>query len=226
MKRKSIIFSIIAFIIIIILGYFYFTKNATIQNETDVTKDTSQISGNTLKFSGEVAGGRNFEKEIGNNLFFRLESDGSNWTISVGSKTSKTSAKDVGYESYNNFAGVVTPPYRGINNIYIEGWHFRNSDNSGPNEAGPKNVNAYGEVREFYFVLNDADYKKASDALDKMLWSYSYSEQEVDEATAIHDNLSKGHGKLTINDLKLNNLVIGKQAGIESMKFDVELNFP
>ncbi len=125
-----------------------------------------------------------------------------------------------------NFAGVVTPPYRGINNIYIEGWHFRNSDNTGPNIVGPKNVNAPQEVREFDFVLNDSDYQKAFDALGKMMWSYSYSEQEVNEATIIHDKLSKGHGKLTIRDLKLNNLVAGKQAGIESMKFDVELNFP
>lgn len=196
------------------------------QNSQKITKDTSQISGKTIKFSGEVASGQNFEKEVENNLFFRLQSEGSSWTISVGSKTSKTSVKDVGYESYKNFAGVVTPPYRGINNIYIEGWHFRNSDNSGPNEVGPKNVNAYGEVRKFYFVLNDADYQKAFDALQKMMWSYSYSEQEINEATVIHDKLSKGYGKLTIHDLKLNNLVIEKQAGIESMKFDVELVFP
>ncbi len=98
--------------------------------------------------------------------------------------------------------------------------------NSGPNKLGPKNVNAPGEVREFDFVLNDVDYQKASDALNKILWSYSYSEQEVNEATVIHDKLSKGHGNLTIRDLKLNNLVAGKRAGIESMKFDVELNFP
>ena len=52
-------------------------------------------------------------------------------------------------------------------------------------------------MREFDFVLNDSDYQKASEALDKMLWSYSYSEQKVNEATIIHENLSGGHGRLT-----------------------------
>ena len=53
-----------------------------------------------------------------------------------------------------------------MNHKYIVGWHFRNFDNSGPNEVGPKNVNAPGKVREFYFVLNDTDYKKSGVAIN------------------------------------------------------------
>ncbi len=232
MSQRNILIGLLVLIIFGGVIFFVSKKSQTTptnnsQAETQLpTNSTTPTPSKVIKFSGEVANDQKFEKEIGNNLFFRLEPGGSSWTISIGSKTSKTSVKDVGYENYNNFAAVVTPPYRGINNIYIEGWHFRNSDNSGPNELGPKNVNAPGEVREFDFVLNDTDYQKASEALNKMLWSYSYSEQEVNEATIIHENLSKRHGKLTITDLKLNNLLVEKQAGIESMKFDVELNFP
>jgi hypothetical protein len=38
--------------------------------------------------------------------------------------------------------------------------------------------------------------------------------------------LRKGHGTLTIRDLKLNTLERGKQAGIERMTFHVALVFP
>ena len=109
-----------------------------------------------------------------------------------------------------------------MNHKYIVGWHFRNFDNSGPNEVGPKNVNAPGKVREFYFVLNDTDYKKYSDALDKILYSYSYSKKEIEEARNVW--VKTGKGKLTIKEMKLNNLVVGQRAGIDHMSFNVEFN--
>lgn len=167
------------------------------------------------KFSGEVLKGRSFEKQVRANLYFRLVPDELGWSISVGSKAGE-----------NNFCGVVTPPYRGVNGIYIEGWHFRNSDNSGPNEPGAKNVTAPQRLRQFYFVLDDADYRKAFDALQILLWPYTYSKQQIDEAENVHAKLPKGRGSLNIRDLKLNTLEPGKQAGIDQMTFDVELIVP
>ena len=44
-----------------------------------------------------------------------------------------------------DFTKIILPvnqPVRGITSDSIAAYHFRNSDNSGPNEAGPKNVNA------------------------------------------------------------------------------------
>ena len=125
-----------------------------------------------------------------------------------------------------NFCSVVTPPYRGMNALRIEGWQFRNSDNSGPNYPGPKNVNAPQELREFYFVLKESDYRRAFDALQLLLWPYSYSKQQIDAAEGAQAKVRKGRGKLIIRDLKLNVLELGKQAGIERMTFDVELSFP
>ena len=121
---------------------------------------------------------------------------------------------------------MVTPPYRGINHIYIEGWHFRNSDNLGSNEIWLKNANIPQEVRVFHFVLNEDDYQKATGALDKILWPYSYSSKEVNEAEDLHERLKKAEGKLTIKDVKLNNLGIAKHVGMDYMKFDVEFYFP
>ena len=91
-----------------------------------------------VRFSGAVRKGRSFERQIGANLFFRLVPEELGWAISVGSKAVR-----------GNFCSVVTPPYRGMNALRIEGWHFRNSDNSGPNEPGPNNVNAPQEHESF-----------------------------------------------------------------------------
>ena len=180
------------------------------------SKPGSEAHPRSVTFAGDVLKGRSFEKPIGANLFFRLVPQELGWTIFVGSKA----------DAANNFCGVVTPPYRGINALQIEGWHFRNFDNTGPNKAGSKNVNAPQELREFYFVLSEADYRSAMDALQVVLWPYSYSKQQIDRAERAHANLRKGNGTLTIRDLKLNTLERGKRAGIDRATFNVALVFP
>lgn len=189
---------------------FTFAADSIAQNSKTTNSPGSQSA---VRFSGEVLKGQSFERRIGANLFFRLIPQELGWTISVGGDSGPG----------NNFCGVVTPPYRGVNHIYVEGWHFRNVDNSGPNEPGPKNVNAPQEVRDFNFVLTDADYRKAFDALQILLWPYSYSKQQIKEADDVHAKLPKGNGTLTIRDLQLDRLEPGKQAGIDRMTVDVEL---
>ena len=210
----------IVIILVALSGYFVGARPSNAAFATDSiaqrskNSDTRGIERN-VRFSGEVLKGRSFERQVGANLFFRLVPDELGWSISVGSKAVR-----------ENFCSVVTPPYRGMNALVIEGWHFRNSDNSGPNEPGPKNVNAPQELREFYFVLNEPDYRRAFDALQILLWPYSYSKQQIDAAEGAHAKVRKGRGKLMIRDLKLNVLELGKQAGIDRMAFDVELTFP
>lgn len=179
------------------------------------SKPANEARPKTAKVSGEVLKGRSFEKQIEANLFFRLIPQELGWTIFIGNKAGAD----------NNFCAVVTPPYRGVNHLYIEGWHFRNEDNSGPNEVGPKNVNAPQEARHFYFVLNAADYHKAFDALQILLWPYTHPKQQINWAENVHAKLPKGSGTVTIRDLKLNTLEFGKQAGIDRMTFDVLLKF-
>lgn len=48
---------------------------------------------------------------------------------------------------FKNILLPVNQPARGITADGIAAFHFRNSDNSGPNETGPKNVNAPQETR-------------------------------------------------------------------------------
>jgi hypothetical protein len=212
----------IALVIILVAfsGYFFGARPSTVAFAADSIAQRSKNSNGhgfqrNVRFSGEVLKGRSFERQVGANLFFRLVPDELGWSISMGSKAAR-----------ENFCSLVTPPYRGMNALRIEGWHFRNSDNSGPNDPGPKNVNAPQELREFYFVLNEADYRSAFDALQILLWPYSYSKQQIDAAEGAHAKVRKGRGKLIIRDLKLNVLELGKQAGIERMTFDVELSFP
>ena len=46
---------------------------------------------------------------------------------------------------------ATNEPKHGIVPRGVDAWHFRNSDNSGPNTGGPKNVNAPGATRLTHF---------------------------------------------------------------------------
>ena len=95
----------------------------------------------------------------------------------------------------------------------IEGWHFRNADNSGPNEPGDKNVNAPGEKREFIF----------SPAVGRTIAGpeakRSPTPEEIDAIRSL------GRGKLRILDYQLKDLEPQKQARFQWMNFEVELSY-
>ena len=106
-----------------------------------------------------------------------------------------------------------------MNAMQIDGWHFRNQDNSGPNQPGPLNVNAPQHVRAFRFVTTRADFDAAVQALDVLLWPGNWSGERVAAATESFETIPDAPGELTIDDLELGNLVIGEQAWIERMRF-------
>ncbi len=93
-------------------------------------RGNAQLTGVAQRFVGEVARGQTFEKEISASLAFRLIPNEYGWTVSVGTPVRADA----------DFSAVMTPPFRGMNHRYIEGWHFRNVDNSGRNEPGPKKL--------------------------------------------------------------------------------------
>ncbi len=165
-----------------------------------------------LRFRGTVSRGQLFEQEISPDLVFRLKPLVHGWEIEIGHKTES-----------ENFSAVVTPPYYGMNARYVEGWHFRNRDNSGPNEPGEKLVNAPQEKRRFYFVLNEIDYQIAYNALNTRLLS---SDEEKEQALEKRKGLEPREGMLTITHLELDNLIVGGKAWIDYMEFEVELNLP
>jgi len=177
-------------------------------------KTSTKESSVTVSFIGEVSKGESFEKVVGKGLVFRLNPTRDiEWIISIEPEIIPDQ------DSSWNFAGIVTPPYRGgVNNTWIDGWQFRNSDNSGPLEWG--SLNAPGKVREFFFVLSTEDYQKAQEALDKMLWPGNWSAEEVQNAKNIHEELPKGVGRLTIKEMELGNLIIDEKPWIELMEFE------
>lgn len=53
--------------------------------------------------------------------------------------------------SFDKILRPVDQPAHGITADVVAAFHFRNRDNSGPNEVGPKNVNAPQEIRQITY---------------------------------------------------------------------------
>ncbi len=169
-------------------------------------------------FEGEISAGETFAKEIGRNLLFRLEPIGKGWRIWIIDKD----------HPETDLVGLATPPFHGVNAIYIEGWHFRNADNTGPNDGS---TNAPGKMRTFFFFTTQSSYQTATPLVDKMVHPHIYAKNSDDQqqiqldAMKAYDQLPKAAGILTIEELELSNLKKGEQAAIESMRFDVQLDW-
>lgn len=164
---------------------------------------------------GLVARGESFEAPIDSTRTFRLTPFSEGWTIAVTGPG-------------GDFCRPLTPPYRGTNALEVFGWHFRNSDNTGPNEVGAKNVNAPGEVRRFRCAVTEADRAVAEASLRQVLWTQDVPWKKVDEAVTAHERLRARaqRGVLTIKDMTLGNLGAGKRPWLESMSFRFELRTP
>ncbi|MEM7800350.1 MAG: hypothetical protein AAF633_14235 [Chloroflexota bacterium] len=147
-------------------------------------------------------------------LGLKLEDFGANngWIIHI--SPSATSVK--------NYAGVVTPPFYGTNALKIYGWHFRNANNTGPNDGS---VNAPQERRVFYFVLNEKDYQTAFDALQCILRNQCDG-TDVEAAYDLQQSLSAAGGELVIQQIKFGAFEPNEDAWIESLAFEVKLYLP
>ncbi|MEW6440616.1 MAG: hypothetical protein AB1640_06710 [bacterium] len=156
-----------------------------------------------VTFAAELQAGESFERPFGPGLVFRLEPGKAGWTITV---------KEQGR---NEDLSRLTPPFHFVPNPRdIEGWHFRNADNTGPNEAGDKNVNAPGEIRGFIFSPEVGRTVAGPQART------APSPEDIETVRRF------GRGTLRILEYRLDNLEPGKQAGMEWMRFEVELSWP
>ncbi len=89
------------------------------------------------QISGLVAAGDSFVRPFVDRFTFHLSPIEKGWEVVI---------REHGREE--NLARL-TPPWHFVPNPrYIEGWHFRNSDNTAPNDGS---VNAPQSVREFIF---------------------------------------------------------------------------
>ncbi len=215
MEQKRIVAFYQVGLFILLIALMACTSNSEVE-QTPAAPPTPDNS--TYSFTGSVNRGERFEHVLPNGLIFSLipteyaELGWMGWNIQIGPAT----------EPDHNYAGVVTPPFRGVNNLQIIGWHFRNADNTGPNDGS---VNASQEERTFLFVTSEEDYQVALDALQCLMWTSFCENMDEQEAFTIHDGVPKSSGSLLITELELGNLMPEQQAWIERMTFEVEIRW-
>jgi hypothetical protein len=87
---------------------------------------------------GEAVKGQAFSKAIAGGWILRLAPADRGWLLQISAQTRE--GEDL---------SRLTPPFHFVPNPRdIEGWHFRNADNTGPNDGS---VNAPQELRGFIF---------------------------------------------------------------------------
>jgi len=110
---------------------------------------------------------------------------------------------DISQGQHHHLANLTPPRHFVPNPIDIEGWHFRNEANTGPNTG---DVNAPDQHREFFFSPKFAT---------------CMSEPEKATQAEFEAATRDGTGVLEITDLTLGNLKPREKADIAEMKFTV-----
>lgn len=148
-----------------------------------------------VTLTGAVNRGERFSSAFGPGLVLVLEPAEYGWQIIV---------RD---ERPDENIARLTPPFHFVPNPRdVEGWHFRNGDNTGPNDGS---VNAPQEERDFLFspeVGRSIDYPVTPEQA-----------KQLERA---------GQGRLVIKSLQLGNLEPGQKAHIRQMDFSIWLSWP
>jgi len=156
-----------------------------------------------LVFGGEVAAGQSFERPFGPGFRFLLTPQRYGWDIII---------RDA--RENENLARLTPPLHFQPNPCEISGWHFRNRDNTGPNEAGDRNMNAPGRVREFIF----------SPVVGRTI--QGPAAHQAPTPAEIRQISDFGRGRLTVVDSRLDDPEPGRQARFAWMRFEVNLSWP
>ena len=168
----------------------------------------------SIRLHGEVHRSEKFEREIGRGLVFRLVPDEYGWDIEVGPKNGT-----------DNYMDCVNGPLHGITPYQIEGWLFRNDDNTANRKTSELMTPGIGDKREFQFVLTAADEAKSCADLDEMEHIYDEKDPERKTATSRFGEHAGGDGSVTITGMTLGHLKPGAQAWIEDMRFEATFSF-
>ena len=163
-----------------------------------------------LRFQGEVKRGQEFQRDIGRGLVFALRTQPDGWIIEV-TPTVKGACSD--------FSDVIAIPLRG----------YKQSDlNTGFSTTAAESLKI--SPRQIRFVLNEADCKREDEWATRLMWSYSYTAKEVQEAREKFGASPSGKIVLNILDSKVapsGGLGDGNDFdAIEWVKFEVEVTFP
>ena len=151
------------------------------------------------RLRGAVKRGEPFERLIAARWILRLRPDPEGWFLEISLE---------GREEED--LSRLTPPWHFVPNPReIEGWHFRNEENTGPNEGS---VNAPQELREFIF----------SPAVGQGI-EYNGSGTLPGDVEKVQ---AYGRGWLFIEKYTLTPPARGKRAAFETMTFSACLTWP
>ena len=150
----------------------------------------------TIEFSGSVKAGQRFEHPFGDRFVFALEPAQFGWEICIYEKGRKEDLAE------------LTLPLHGPNPTDIEGWHFRNEDNTAPNDGS---VNVPQEDREFIFSPEVGKTINAPESTNEI------SEDDIDRIEAF------GQGELKLTHMKLSPPHLHETASIQQMGFHCKL---
>ncbi len=161
---------------------------------------THQPARRQITFTGAVKAGERFQRSFGERFIFKLEPSDFGWIIALYEK------------GRNEDLSRLTPPFHFVpNSREIEGWHFRNEMNTGPNDGS---VNAPQGEREFIFS------PEVGRAIQGPTARWSVSTGEVERVSSF------GRGVLHIEHLLLSPVKRGDRAKILEMDFKCMFSWP
>jgi len=169
--------------------------------------DKPTCSAGAICFAGRVVGGQEYRRTLNKDLEFVLRPG---WNIAVVPGRPERNCSE--------FASVVNPPYRAHRDLYIDmsyGWTAEQEVATSP--------------RQFAFVTNCADLSTESDRLNIVMWPYSATKQQYEEALAKLGSSPLGKGRLWITDAKVSHAEDtnqDKRGKIEWLSFTVEIRLP
>jgi hypothetical protein len=172
-----------------------------------------------VSFAGELSTGQTFQRKFGDNLLFRLNPVAAHhgWTIEILPQVQDGTVE-------REYIWVVTPPYRFYN----------------PHDIDTSYGTSAGEAvryspRDFNFVLNEEQFKRAADLVNLAIMSHPQSDQRTGEefekesvdAIRALKALPVSKGRLSILDSHTTASSGHDDLGsIEWLKFRVELQIP
>jgi hypothetical protein len=172
-----------------------------------------------ISFRSEVSAKQSFERSFGNTLVFRLVPKGEQfgWDIEVVPERREGTRQ-------SEYIWVVTPPYRGLNPRFLD-----TSYGTSPSEA------VRFSPRDFNFVLNEEQFKKAANLVELAIMSHPQSDKrsaeefskESQDAVGSLFRFPVAKGRLTILKSRIETSgESGKQGFIKWLEFRVDLRVP
>ncbi len=154
---------------------------------------------NSAVLKGVVNAGERVTTPFGDEFFFVLTPIEHGWQVSVTHDN-----------AFGNLARL-TPPWHFVPNPrYIEGWHFRNRSNTGPNEGS---VNTPQKLREFIFS------PEAIGSIKDEVLGRKPTPEEIEAIGRF------GKGRLEILDFELTGIKPGHRASLIRMNYRVCLSW-